>query len=318
MTGLIGLSALLTALTLSHSSLAAYPDRPIRFIVPVAAGGGNDMVARLLGQKMTAKWGQPVVVDNRPGASTAIGSLITAKSAPDGYTIMILSVSFAINASHQQQLPFDPIKDFSAVTQLARVPQILLVNPNLPAKNITEFVRLAKSRPGQLNYGSAGAGSSTHLAMAIFADMTGIELIHIPYKGTGPALSDLIGGQVQTIFDAIPPTLPHIKSGKVRALGVGSAKRFLLLPEVATFTESGLPQYDFASWFGVLAPAQTPTKIIQTLNRELIQELQLPDIKEHFNQMGLEPLGSSPEAFALHLQKEIQHWSALTKQFNLH
>ena len=192
------------------NAAAAYPEHPIRFVVPVAAGGGNDIVARMLAQQLTDAWGQSVVVDNRPGAATAIGADIVAKAIPDGHTIMLTSVSFAINAGMGKKLPFDALRDFATVTQVARVPQIMVVNPALPAATLAEFIALAKAKPGQINYASAGAGSSTHLAMEIFMDMTGVKLNHVPYKGTAPGLTDVIAGHVQVTFDAIPPTLPPL------------------------------------------------------------------------------------------------------------
>ena len=259
------------------SAAAAYPDHPIRFVVPVAAGGGNDIVARLLAQKLTDAWGQSVVVDNRPGAATAIGAEIVARAIPDGYTIMLTSVSFAINAGMRKQLPFDPVRDFATITQVARVPQIMVVNPAVPAATLAEFIALAKAKPGQLNYASAGTGSSTHLAMELFMDMTGTKLNHVPYKGTAPGLTDVIAGHVQITFDAIPPTLPHVKSNRVRALAIGGTQRFPTLPDVPTLAEAGLPNYTFQSWFGIFAPARTPEAVVRTLNRELVRIIALPE-----------------------------------------
>jgi len=296
---------------------AAYPDHPIRLVVPVAAGGGNDIVARLLAQKLADAWGQPVVVDNRPGAATAIGAEIVAKAIPDGYTILLTSVSFAINAGVRQKLPFDPIRDFATVTQVARVPQIMVVNPALTAATLAEFIALAKAKPGQLNYASAGTGSSTHLAMELFMDMTGTKLNHVPYKGTAPGLTDVIAGHVQVTFDAIPPVLPHLRSSRVRALAIGAAKRFPTLAEVPTFAEAGLPGYTFASWFGIYAPARTPEDIVRRLNRELVRIIVQPSTSKTFVELGIEPLGTSPEEFGRFLRAEIARWSAVVRAHDI-
>jgi tripartite-type tricarboxylate transporter receptor subunit TctC len=294
-----------------------YPAKPIRLVVPVAPGGGNDIVARMLGQKLAETWGQQVVVDNRPGAATAIGAEIVAKAPPDGYTIMLTSVSFAISAGMQRKLPFDAINDFATITQVARVPQIVVVNPGVAAKSLADFIALAKGRPGQINYASAGSGSSTHLAMELLMEMTGIALNHVPYKGTAPGLADVIAGHVQLCFDAIPPALPHVKSGRVRALAVANPQRFPSLAEVPTFAESGLPGYTFASWFGILAPARTPPAIVNQLNRELVRIIQLPATRERFLGLGIEPLGTSPQEYAQYLKNEIAQWSAVVRRHDI-
>jgi len=299
------------------NAAAAYPDHPIRFVVPVAAGGGNDIVARLLAQKLTDAWGQSVVVDNRPGAATAIGAEIVARAIPDGYTIMLTSVSFAINAGMRKQLPFDPVRDFATITQVARVPQIMVVNPAVPATTLAEFIALAKAKPGQLNYASAGTGSSTHLAMELFMDMTGTKLNHVPYKGTAPGLTDVIAGHVQITFDAIPPTLPHVKSNRVRALAIGGTQRFPTLPDVPTLAEAGLPNYTFQSWFGIFAPARTPEAVVRTLNRELVRIIALPETRKAFVELGIEPVGTSPEDFGKYLRAEIARWSDVMRAHNI-
>ena len=296
---------------------AAYPEHPIRLVVPVPAGGGNDIVARMLGQKLSEAWGQSIVVDNRPGAATAIGAEIVAKAVPDGYTIMLASVSFAINASVRRKLPFDTLRDFATVTQVARVPQIMVVHPGLPASSLAEFIALAKARPGQINYASAGTGSSSHLAMELFMDMTGISLNHVPYKGTAPGLTDVIAGHVQVTFDAIPPALPHVKSGRVRALVIGGAQRFPTLPDVPTFAEGGLPGYTFGSWFGIFVPARTPEEIVRKLNRELVRIIKLPETSRTFVDLGIEPLGTSPEEFGKVLRAEIARWSGVVRKHNI-
>ncbi|MDB5812366.1 MAG: transporter [Betaproteobacteria bacterium] len=304
-------------LSIALNAYAAYPDHPIRLVVPVAAGGGNDIVARMLAQKLTDAWGQAVVVDNRPGAATAIGAEIVAKAIADGHTIMLTSVSFAINAGMRSKLPFDAVRDFAPVTQVARVPQIMVVNPALPVATLREFVALARSKPGRINYASAGSGSSTHLAMEIFMDMTGVKLNHVPYKGTAPGLTDVIAGHVQATFDAIPPTLPHVKSGRVRVLVVGGPQRFPTLPEVPTMAESGFPNYTFQSWFGILAPAHTPEAIVRRLNRELVRIIGLPETRKLFIELGIEPLGTTPEEFGAYLRDEIGRWAEVMRAHDI-
>jgi tripartite-type tricarboxylate transporter receptor subunit TctC len=292
----------------------AYPDHPIRIVVPVAAGGGNDIVARMLARQLSDKWGQSVVVDNRPGASTAIGSEIVAKANPDGYTIMLCSISFAINAAARDKLPFDPVRDFAPITQVARVPQVVVVNPSLPAASLKEFIALARAKPGQINYASAGNGSSTHLAMELLMEMTGISLNHVPYKGTAPGLTDVIAAHVQATFNAIPPVLPHVRSGRVRALGVANPRRFPTLPDVPTFDEAGLPGYTFSSWFGILAPARTPREILGKLNAELVRIIRDPEINKSFIDLGIDPLGTSPEDFGKNLRADIARWSDMVRK----
>jgi tripartite-type tricarboxylate transporter receptor subunit TctC len=299
------------------AAVAAYPERPIRLVVPVAAGGGNDIVARMIAQKMTESWGRQVVVDNRPGAATAIGAEIVARAAPDGYTVMLVSVSFAINASVAARLPFDSVKDFAPVTLAARVPQILVVHPALPVTSVSELIALAKQRPGQINYASAGSGSSTHLAMELLLDKAGIALNHVPYKGTAPALTDLLAGQVQVMFDAIPPSLPHIRSGRIRPIAVGSAERTAAMPDLPTVAEAGVPGYAFTSWFGIFAPAGTPRAVIDRLNQEIVRIVRLPDIRERLLVMGVEPLGSTPDELGRHLASEIRQWSDIVQRRHL-
>jgi len=296
---------------------AAYPERPIRLIVPFAPGGGNDVMARILGQKLTESWGQQVIADNRSGAGGNIGADIVAKADPDGYTFLFISVSFVINAAMQPKLPFDPVRDFSAVGRLARVPLILVVHPGVAAKSVSELIALAKAKPGQLNYASSGTGSATHFAMELFMGMTGASLTQIPYKGTGPSLVAVTAGQVQTTFDTIPPTQPHIQSGRLRGLAMSGRQRFPSLPEVPTFAEAGLPQYAFGSWYGILAPARTSSVTIERLNGEIARIMQLPDVRERVAGFGAVPLPASSKDFAHFLAQEIAQWSKIVRERNI-
>jgi tripartite-type tricarboxylate transporter receptor subunit TctC len=295
-------------------AVAAYPERPVRLVVPVAAGGGTDLVARMIAQKLTESWGRQVVVDNRPGAATAIGAEIVARAVPDGYTVMLVSVSFAINASVATRLPFASVKDFAPITLAARVPQILVVHPALPATSVSDLIALAKQRPGEINYASAGSGSSTHLAMELLLDKAGIALNHVPYKGTAPALTDLLAGQVQVMFDAIPPSLPHIRSGRIRPIAIGSAERSASMPDLPTVGESGVPGYAFTSWFGIFAPGGTPRALVDRLNGEIVRIVRLPDIRERLLAMGVEPIGSTPDELGRHLAGEIKQWSDIVQR----
>lgn len=296
---------------------AAYPERPIRLIVPFAPGGGNDLIARVIAQKLSDRMSQPVIVDNRAGAGGNIGADIAAKAQPDGHTLLLISVSFVINAALQPKLPFDPLKDFSAVSRMAGAPLVLVVHPAVPAKSVSEFIVLAKSRPGQINYASSGTGSATHFAMELFMAMTGTMLTQVPYKGTGPSMVATAAGEVQSTFNSIPPSVPYIHSGRVRGLGLSSQRRFPLLPEVPTFAETGLPQYTFGSWYGILAPARTPSAIVERLNREIAAVMQLPDVREKVAGFGAEPLSGSSKDFAQYLAKDIAQWSKVVRERNI-
>ncbi len=313
----VALSVALCATAGIARCAGAYPDHPIRLLVPVAPGGGNDLMARLLGQKLGETWRQQIVVDNRPGAAGAIAADLAAKASPDGYTIMFASISFAFTAAVQPKLPFNPVNDFAAITQIGRVPLILVVNPAVPVKSVSEFVALAKSKPGRINYASAGSGSATHLAMELFESMTGASLNHVPYMGTGPALADVIAGHVDVTFDSIAPTLPQIRNGRIRALALSSPRRFASLPDVPTFGEAGLPQYTFGSWYGIMAPARTPRAVIDQLNRELVRIVRLPDVQERFFAIGVEPLGTAPEEFTRFVANEIAQWQKVVRERGL-
>ena len=287
-----------------------YPTKPIRLVVPFAAGGATDVLARLVGERLTASLGQQVVVDNRPGAGGNIGSDIVAKAEPDGYTILMGAVgTHAINPSLYPKMPYDPVKDFAPVTLVASVPNVLVVNPEVPANSVQELIDLAKAKPGELNFASSGNGTSIHLSGELFKAMTGTDIVHVPYKGSGPAVTDLLGGQVQMMFDNMPSSLPHVKAGKLRALGVTSAKRSPALPEVPTIAEAGVPGYDATSWFGILAPAGTPEPVVTRLQGAIVQALGEPEMRQRMADLGAEPVGDTPAEFGQFIAAEIAKWA---------
>ena len=313
----LAVGALLAFSALAAAPMAgaqAYPAKPIRIVVPFPPGGATDILARAVAQKLTDAWGQAVVVDNRPGAGGNIGSEIVAKAAPDGYTLEMGTVgTHAINASLYAKMPYDHVKDFAPVILVAGVPNVLVVNPSLPVSSVQELIAYAKANPGKLNFASSGSGTSIHLAGELFKVMAGVQMTHIPYKGSAPALQDLIGGQVQLMFDNLPPSLPHIKAGKLRALAVTSATRSSALPDTPTIAESGLPGFEASSWFGVLAPAGTPPAIIARLNAEIGAWLASAEAKEKMLALGANIGGGSPEDFARHIAAETAKWQKVVK-----
>ena len=291
-----------------------YPAKPIRLIVPFPPGGSADILARAIGQKAGEGLGQTLVVENRPGAGTAIGAEALAKSAPDGYAVMIGTVSsHAINPALNPKLPFDPVKDFTAVSLVATIPFAMIVHPSVQAKNVQEFVALARAKPGSLNYSSAGNGTSNHLAGELFKSMAGIDIVHIPYKGSAPALNDLVAGQVALMFDLVLTAAPHVKSGAARGLAVTGAQRSSVLPELPTVAESGLPGYEVSAWFGIFAPAGVPEPVVQRLNAEFVKALRDSDLRQRLASQGAEPLTSTPAEFAAYLRSEIDKWGKVVK-----
>jgi tripartite-type tricarboxylate transporter receptor subunit TctC len=306
------LAALLAAAPSAHAQ--SYPVKPIRIVVPFAAGGGADIIARILGQKMTESWHQQVVVDNRPGATGNIGSEIVAKSAPDGYTLLITSSALAINPSVYRSLPFDAIRDFAPVTQPGLLPNILVVHPSVPVKTVKELIAFAKPRPGQLAYASAGAGTGTHLAAEMFKLQAGIDLVHVPYKGGGALLNDLLGGQVALTFATLPSVMPYVKAGRLRALAMTTSKRWPGLPQVPTIAESGFRDFEISTWIGLLAPAGTPKDIVAKLHAEVVRILNLPDVRERFDGLGMEPVGDTPEHFAQYIKSELAKYAEVVKR----
>ena len=295
----------------------AYPSKPIRFIAPYPAGGPAGALARLVGQKMTESWGQPVIVDHRPGGNTVIGSEALIKSAPDGYTIMVVNTAHIINAHLLPNLPYDSIKDFAPVGTIGSTELVMAVHPAFQANTLQEFIALAKSKPGQLNFASAGTGGVFHLAGELFNSMAGVKLQHVAYKGTAPGLTDLIGGHVHMAFVVPLSVAPHIKGGRLKGIAISGATRLPALPQVPTFTESGLPGFDARFWFGVLAPAATPKEIIDKLSAEIARILALPEIKENLLSQGMEPFISSPEQFAALMKADLAKFAGIIKAANI-
>lgn len=294
-----------------------YPIRPIRMIAPFSAGGGADTVARTVAQKLSETLSQQIIVDNRPGASNIIGTDLTAKATPDGYTIMIANTVHTINAGLARKLPYDSLRDFSTISLLATTPFMMIVHPSLPARSVRELVQLAKSRPGQINYASSGAGTAAHLAMEMFKLEAGIDMLHIPYKGISQALIDTVAGTTQVMILSPITALPQVKAGRVRALAVTTAQRSKAFPDIPTMQESGIKGYEFSSWYGLLAPAAVPRPIIDHLNAAVAKSLQQNDLRSKLTSAGAEPHASTPEAFAEFLKREIQKFSVLVKRAKL-
>lgn len=317
----IGRRAALLAVALTFLPLSFaqnYPTRPIRFIVPAPPGGAPDALARLTGQKLTEALGQAVIVDNRGGGNGIIGSELGARAAPDGYTIVMgYAGPFSINPGLYDKLPYDPVKDFVPLTLIAIGQNILVVNPSVPARSVNALIALAKSKPGQINFASGGTGQSSHLSMELFMSMAGIKMVHVPYKGAGPAMADVISGQVALQFLALPPAIPQIKTGKLVALGVTGSKRASSLPDVPTIAETGLPGYEVLTWYGAFAPAKTPKAIAAKLSGEMIKAVKSKELDEQFQKQGLEAGGNSPEDFGKYLRIEIDKWRKVVKDAGL-
>lgn len=295
-----------------------YPSKPIRFVVPFAPGGGSDLVARTVAAKITEALGQPVIVDNRAGAAGTIGADIAAKSPPDGHTLLLGSNGpLAINPSLYAKLPYDASRDFAPVSLVTVMPFVLVVHPSLPVKSLKELVALAKAKPGQLNYGSPGNGSTTHLANELLKSMTGMQITHVPYKGVAPAATDLISGQVQMMSGDLSTLLPHVRSGRMRAIAVTAARRSSLLPHMPTVSEAGVPGYEATGWFGVLVPAGTPQVAVERLNAAIVKGLAMNDARERLAALGGEVGGGPPEHFSAHIRNEAAKWSKLINALGL-
>jgi len=290
-----------------------YPVKPVRIVVPFAPGGSNDLVARVLAQRFTESWKQPVVIDNRPGGGSTIGIGIVTRATPDGYTLLVTSGGIAINVS-LYRLSFDPVKDLDPVALLAQMPYLLAVNSSLPARTTQEFINLAKSRPGKLAFSSSGAGTSSHLTMEMFKSAAKIDLLHVPYKGGAPAVNAVIGGEVQATFNVITGPLPHVRAGRLRALAVSSAQRVEVAPELPTVSESGVPGFEVIAWYNMFAPAGTPRAVIRQLNGEINSMLQEPEMRERFRKLGVTPRTSTPKELGDYLKFEINRWAKLIKE----
>jgi len=310
----IRLVCTLISLLLTDAGGAAaqsYPSKPVRLIVPFAPGGPADFQARLIAPKLTASWGQPVVVENRAGGNTIIATELTARSEPDGHVVQVISAGFAINVSLYSKLPYDSLRDLAFVTQLTSGPAIVVVHPSLPVRSVKELIQLARSRPGQLTYASAGLPSQ--LAVELFKVMTGTDLVHVPYKGAAPAMIDLIAGHVQVSFPTIGGGLPHAQAGRLRALATTGAKRPLAAPDLPTMMESGVPGYEATNWFGTAVPAKTPPAIVAKLSQDIGRVLHLPDVRERLLAQGMEPVSNTPEEFSTYVRSEMTKWARVVK-----
>jgi tripartite-type tricarboxylate transporter receptor subunit TctC len=306
-------------LSVLHAGVAtaqaqAYPSRPIRLIIPWATGGSTDAVIRVLAPRMSETLGQQVIVDNRPGGASVVGLDAVAKAPPDGYTVGVTTISFGVNPFMIGKMPFETEKDFAPVSQLTEVPTMLVVHPSVPAGSIKELIAFAKSRPGVLNYGSAGNGTVGHLAAELFSYVTAIRMVQVPYKGGGPAVISIVGGETAVLFATIPSALAHVRSGRLVALGVTSSKRDPTLPDTPTIAEAGYPGFAVNEWQGLVVPAGTPRAIVMRLNQEALKHLALPDVKERLSNVGAHVVGSSPEEFAGFIRKELATWSKLIKE----
>ncbi|WP_011295681.1 tripartite tricarboxylate transporter substrate binding protein [Cupriavidus necator] len=295
-----------------------YPEKPIRIVVPYTPGGFNDTLARTVGEKLTKFWKQPVVVDNRPGGNTLIGNSVVAKAAPDGYTLLITPLPFAaLPALYGTKLPYNAMKDFSPVIWAASTQNVLVARNDLGLATVKDIVDFAKKNPGKLNYGSTGSGSSNHLSMELFEKMTGTKLTHVPYKGSGPAVVALLGGEIDLLFDNLPNVMNQIRAGKFKPVAVTGQQRSTLLPNVPTIAESGVPGYEVNVWFGIQAPAGTPKEVVQKLNQEIAKALADPEIVKRFREQGVEVVGSSPTKFATLVEAEIQKWGSVVRDANV-
>ncbi len=309
------IQALALAMAMSGGSAMAqaWPSKPVTLVVPFPAGGTTDVLARALAEKLTLSLGQTVIVESKPGAGATLGADHVAKAKPDGYTLLVGAVHHTIASSVYKKLPYDFQKDLAPITEIALVPNVLVINASTPAKNVAELVALLKAQPGKHNYGSNGNGTAQHLIGTQFENMTGTDFSHIPYKGSGPLATDLLGGQITMSFDTVTPVLPHIKAGKLRALAVTTAKRSSALPDVPTLEEAGLKGFDIGTWFGVLAPAATPKDILVRLNTEMVKVIQSPEFRKRMDEIGAEPIGNSAEQMAAQIKSETDKFAKLVK-----
>jgi tripartite-type tricarboxylate transporter receptor subunit TctC len=294
-----------------------YPTRAIKYIVPYPPGAFNDTLARIVSQKLQEAWGVSVVVENRPGGGTLIGNDMVAKAPPDGYTLLGVAFPFGANPSIYKHLPYDTVRDFTPLILAGQTPNILVVRPSLGVKTVAEFIAYARQNPGKVSYGSAGVGSSNHLSMELFKTMAGIEVLHVPYKGSAPMVSDMLGGHIDAGFDNTPNVLPQVNAGTLRALAVSSAAPSALAPGIATVAASGLPQFEVNVWFGIVGPAGLPQDLVLKLNSELNAILQMPDVRQRFAEQGVAPIGGTPQLFADHIRSEIEKWAVVVRDANI-
>jgi tripartite-type tricarboxylate transporter receptor subunit TctC len=295
-----------------------FPDRTVKFVVPYPPGGFNDTLARVSADKLTKMWNQPVVVENKPGGNTTVGNVFVAKAPADGYTILITPLPFsALPGLYGANLPYDALKDFTPLVWAGSTQNALVVRNDLPVNNVKEFIEYAKKNPGKVNYGSTGSGSSNHLSMELFMKMTGTKMAHIPYKGSAPAVTAMIGGEIDALFDNVPNVVQHIKAGKMKVIGVSGLQRSGLLPDAPTVAESGVPGFEVNVWFGMQVPAGTPRPVVDKLNRDVVQLLKEPDVVERFRKQGVEVVASTPAEFSQLVQKEVVKWTQLVKDANI-
>lgn len=310
----VGILALAGTLCAAGACAQDYPVKPIRMIIPFVPGGANDVFGRLVGAKLTEAHGQQVIVENRGGAGGSLGMELAAKAPPDGYTLVLGNIAnLSVNPAIYRKLGYNPLTDLQPITLLARLPSILVVHPSLPARNIRELITLARSQPARLTFGTGGGGSGSHLTMELFKQQAKIELVHIPYKGVGPAMIDLLAGQITMAFGAVPGAGPYVRNGRLRGLGVSSAERIPAYPDIPTIAQAGLPGFEATLWYGVLAPAGTPMPIVNRLHATITRALQTPDMKQRFVAEGAEPAGSTPQAFQAFIKSEMERWAVVVQ-----
>jgi tripartite-type tricarboxylate transporter receptor subunit TctC len=317
--GGVGVAAVVIGLSLLSATpclAQTYPNRPIELIVPFVAGGTTDTVARLIAQRLSDRFGQPAIVNNRPGGGSTIGTAMVARAAPDGHTLLVTTFALAVNAS-LQKLSYDTVKDFAAITEIASIPLMLVVHPSLPMHSVKEFIEYSKAQPAGLDYATSGAGTSTHLAAEMFKMMTGAKLVHVPFKGNAEVLNALLGGHVKVHFALTASTLQHVRAGTLRALAVTTEQRLPDLPDVPTVAELGYPGYEISSWQGVFAPAGTPKDIVDKLNGEIVAMLKTPEVQARIRHEGAIPVGSSPEEFSARFKNEVEKWAKVAKSAGL-
>ena len=306
-------AALVLAGASSAMAQAGYPAKPVRFVVPSSAGGGTDIVARILAPKMGERLGQQIVIDNRPGAGTMIGIELAAKSAADGYTVLVTPSTLALNSAVYKKVPYDPVRDFAPVTCIVGSTSIIVVHPSVPVKSVKELIAFARARPGQLNYASAGIGTYPHMTMELFNHSAGLKMTHVPYKGTAPAMIDMVAGHITVMAATILTGMPQIRAGRIRPLGITSLKRSAAAPDIPTVAEAGLPGFESLQWYGAVVPAQTPKDIVGRLHAEFTRVLAMPDIRERFLADGTDPVGDTPEHFGSYIRDELAKWAKVAK-----